>query len=197
MDKTPHKVWTYDDLLAMDERRDGKKYEILDGVLYVSPSPTYLHQVVLKRLFVELYEQLEKRGLAEVLFAPLDVILSKTRVVQPDLLVVSIERKAILEWHGVTAAPDLAVEILSPSNTHHDRVRKRRFYARTGVREYWIVDPVAEDIEVLALIEGGLSYRQAGWYAAGDRAKSTLFELDVEVDPIFRKDDELDPMPIT
>lgn len=188
--KAPDKVWTYDDLVAMGEPEDGKRYEILDGELFVSPSPSLWHQEVLKRLFRVLDRELEQRGIAKVYFAPLDVILSPTRVVEPDLLVVRKERFEILARHGVVGAPDLVVEVLSPSNTHHDRVRKRRFYARNGVREYWIADPDAKTIEVLSLVDGGLSYRAAGWYATGDRVRAETFELEFELDPIFIEGDE-------
>ena len=180
------KVWTYDDLQSLPD--DGNRYEIIDGELVVSPSPAFWHQEVLKRLFLAFQRGLEEAGIARVYFAPLDVILSPTRVVVPDLLVVREERRGIFEKRGAVAAPDLVIEVLSPSNTRHDRVTKRRFYARNGIREYWIVDPEAETIEVLQLIEGGLSYRQAGWYGPGDLARSATFDLEVEVDGVFRKD---------
>jgi Uma2 family endonuclease len=177
------KVWTHDDLIAMGDTEDGRKYEIFDGELVVTSSPSLWHQAVLKRLFLAFHE-LEKQKIARVYFAPLDVVLSKTRVVQPDLLVIRSDRKeAFGKW--VTAPPDLAIEVLSPSNRHHDRVRKRRAYARYGIREYWIVDPDERTIEVLEQIEGGLSYRSVGWFANGDRARSVTFELEVELDPLF------------
>ena len=180
------KTWTYEDLQSLPA--DGNRYEIIDGDLVVSPSPAFWHQEVLKRIFLVLQRALEETGVARVYFAPLDVILSPTRVVVPDLLVVREERRSILEAHGAVAAPDLIVEVLSPSNIRHDRVTKRRFYARNGVREYWIVDPDAETIEVLELIEGGLSFRPAGWYGPGDRARSATFDLELDVDGVFRKD---------
>jgi Uma2 family endonuclease len=184
--KQPDKVWTYDDLVAMGAYPDGRKYEIFDGELVVSPSPSLWHQEVLKRLFRVLDRDLEQRRLGKVFFAPLDVVLAPTRVVQPDLLVVGMDRFATLEKRGIVQVPpDLAIEVLSPNSRKHDRVRKRRFYARIGIREYWIVDPDDHTIEVLALIDGGLSYRQVGWYAAGDRVRSASFELELDVDPIF------------
>src|SRR5262245_52068271 len=128
-EKQPDKVWTYDDLVAMGEPQDGRKYEIFDGELIVSPAPAMWHQEVLKRLFRE-FDHLERSRIAKVFFSPFDVILSRTKVVQPDLLVVRWDRRSILERRGATAAPDLVVEVVSPSNTRHDRVRKRRFYAR-------------------------------------------------------------------
>ncbi|MGN6104795.1 MAG: Uma2 family endonuclease [Kofleriaceae bacterium] len=184
------KVWTYDDLVALGDPAHGERYEIFDGELVVSPAPSLWHQEVLKRLFLRFHAELEATRLARVYFAPLDVILSPTRVVEPDLLIVRTERQHILANRGVTAAPDLVVEIVSPSNSQHDRVRKRRFYAGNSIREYWVVDPEDHTIEVLALIDGGLTYRQVGWYATGDRARSVGFDLELEVDRIFERDDE-------
>lgn len=190
METQIEKVWTYDDLVALGDPAHGERYEILDGELVVSPAPSLWHQEVLKRLFLRFHEELEAKRLARVYFAPLDVILSPTRVVEPDLLVVRAERQHILANRGVTAAPDLVVEIVSPSNSQYDRVRKRRFYAGNAIREYWLVDPEDRTIEVLALIDGGLSYRQVGWYATGDRARSASFDLELDVDRIFDRDDE-------
>ena len=176
------KVWTYVDLERFPD--DGRKYEIFDGELVVSPSPNVTHQRVAKRLFKLLDEQLEKARIAEVFFAPLDVVLAPTKVFQPDLLAVRWRRRRnALGARVVEAPPDLAVEVLSPTNRKHDRVRKRRFYARNGVREYWIVDPDERSVEVLELADG--RYRQHGWYGPGDRARSAGFDLAFEVNALF------------
>ena len=178
------KVWTYDDLLAMPE--DGKRYEIIDGELIEMGSPIVIHQRLLGRLFIVFNEQVQKRGQGEVFIAPLDVIMSPTRVVQPDLIVVRPGREDIVRDH-IYGIPDLFVEILSPSNQKYDRVTKRRFYARNRVPEYWIVDPVNQTIEVLQLVDGGLSYREHGWYGPGDRARSASFEIEIDLDGLFRE----------
>ena len=186
MDEHTNRVWTYDDLASLP---DDHHYEILDGELFVSPSPTMAHQLALKRLVLA-FAELERRKIASIWFAPLDVIMSPTRVVEPDLLVVLRERRSIIKHRGVEGAPDLVLEVLSPSTTKHDRTRKRQFYARNGVREYWIVDPDAGSIEVLELIEDGLSYRQAGWYGPGDRARSATLDFACAIDDIFAPDDD-------
>jgi Uma2 family endonuclease len=187
---TDKKVWTYEELVALDEPRNGKKWEIFDGELVVSPSPGSAHQLVAKRLVLALVEQIEKRGHGTVLFAPLDVILSRKRVVQPDLLVLSTSQSEIIAPHGIVGPPALAIEIVSPTNAAHDRVRKRRFYARAAIPEYWIVDRTSAEICVLELVSGGLSYRQAGWYAAGDTIKSPTFELAISVNDVFGLPDQ-------
>lgn len=193
------KMWTYDDLAAFPE--DGKRYEILDGELYVdgqpfdgprdevvvSPSPARRHQQIAKRLFVALYRALEETGRAELFFAPLDVIISPSRVVVPDLLVIARSRRRILQERGALGAPDLVIEILSPATTKHDRTRKRRFYAHAGVREYWIADPQASTIEVLHLPRGAHAYREIGWYGPGDRLRGKRFPVEIEIDAIFAR----------
>ncbi len=190
MDEHSDKVWTYDDLVAMDGEPDGRKYEIFDGELVVSPSPTFGHQEIVKYLFLALVEQVEKRGLATVHFAPLDVILSRTRVVQPDLLVIGSQQREIIALHGLIGAPMLVVEVVSPSNAAHDRVRKRRFYARGGMLEYWIVDPSSQEVQVLGLVPGGLSYRQVGWFGPGDTITSPSFDLAIPLNAVFGLPDE-------
>lgn len=185
MDERTDKRWTYDELVAMGDRVDGTKYEIFDGELVVSPAPGLAHQLILGNLYALLRTALVESRVAMVLFAPFDVILGATRVVQPDLVVVRAGRKGVLQERGAVGPPDLAIEVLSPGNRKHDRVRKRRFYARSRIPEYWIVDPEEKSIEVLALIEDGLTYRSAGWYTAGDRLRSTGFELELAVDEVF------------
>jgi Uma2 family endonuclease len=181
----PDKVWTYDDLVAMGDYTEGKKYEIVDGALVVSPGPSTRHQVILGNLAALLRAALQVPRIAQVLFSPIDVVLSSTRVVMPDFVVVSAARRSIIEKHAIVGAPDLVIEILSPSNRKHDQIVKRRMYARSGIREYWIVDPEVDSVEVLELVEGGLSYRQAGYYAADERVRSVVFEVELDVSEIF------------
>lgn len=182
METPPKKVWTYDDLRQMPE--DGTRYEIIEGELIVMPSPVVVHQRIVGRLHLAFHAQIQARGLGEVFMAPLDVVMAPTRVVQPDLIVVKPEHREILRDH-IYGVPDLLVEVLSPSNQKHDRVTKRRLYARDRLPEYWIVDPDAQTVEVLELVEGGLSYRQHGWYGPGDRARSATFALELDVDELF------------
>lgn len=196
MDERTDKLWTYDDLVATSAHEPGKKYEIFEGALVVSPSPSFSHQEIAKRLFLALLEQIERHGLGTVHFAPVDVILSPTRVVQPDLFVVGADQRAIIAAHGIVGAPALVVEVVSPTHAAHDRVRKRRFYARGGIREYWIVDPASEEVEVLQLVAGGLSYRQAGWFSAGDTITSPGFALALAVNDVFGIAAEMTPVPL-
>ncbi|HWI53763.1 MAG TPA: Uma2 family endonuclease [Symbiobacteriaceae bacterium] len=140
----PHARITYQDYLQLP---DDQRYEVLEGELRILPTPGMLHQRILGNLFCVMRPQWH----GEVLFAPLDVILSEETVVQPDPLVVLQERLSIMKPEGVRGAPDLVVEVLSPGNAHYDRGKKRRLYARYGVREYWIIDPQERTVEVTSL----------------------------------------------
>ena len=133
----------YDDLMHLPE--DGNTYEILEGDLYVTPSPSPIHQRVSKRLQRQLEAYFEATGLGEVFNAPLDVILSKGDVVEPDLIVVT--DPAQVSNRAVEGPPLLLVEILSPSSIERDRILKAARYAALGVPHYWIVDLEARVIE--------------------------------------------------
>ena len=131
---------TWEDVLRMPD--DGNRYEFIGGRLYVTPAPVIRHHRVSERLQSALRRVLEARGHGEVFYAPVLVEFPGTSDrVQPDILFVSSERRGIIGEKAVLGAPDLVVEILSPSTAHRDRGIKLDLYARRGVREYWIVDP--------------------------------------------------------
>jgi Uma2 family endonuclease len=151
----------------------------------VSPAPSLKHQLVVTNLLRLLFPALHDTGLAIVLTAPFDVILANSMVAEPDVVIVSRTRREVLEERGAFGPPDLVIEVLSPSNTKHDRVTKRRMYARGGIREYWIADPDSGSLEVLTLIDSGLTYQQAGFYANREIVKSVVFDIAIPVEAIF------------
>ena len=140
---------TVEQFFAMPD--DGKRYELLDGVVEEVTAPTIRHQRVVTRLVVMLVRMLHESGLGEVFVAPLDVVLGDRTVAQPDLLFVSNENARILNERNARGAPDLVIEVLSDSTRRKDVLRKRRLYARAGVAWYWIVDPEIDRIEFLRL----------------------------------------------
>jgi Uma2 family endonuclease len=149
--------YTHADLLAMPD--DGKRREIVEGELFVTPSPLNIHQKVLFNLTLALGKFLEAHPLGELRFAPMDVILSEQDVLEPDLLFVLKEHQSIVrDW--VRGAPDLVVEILSPATEARDRGPKMKAYARFGVGEYWIGDPAARAVEVYRLAPEGFELAQ-------------------------------------
>jgi Uma2 family endonuclease len=146
METTSTKRLTYAYLLSLPE--DNKRRELIDGKLYVTPSATPLHQLVLGNLHIDLRGFVDAHDLGRVYFAPLDIVLSDINVVEPDLLFVSRARLAIIDERCLRAAPDLAVEVLSPSTRRIDAGRKRQLYATFGVAEYWMIDPKREWVQV-------------------------------------------------
>ena len=141
------KPTTWEDVLRMPD--DGNRYEFIGGRLYVTPAPVIRHQRVSRRLQSALMQVLRDGGHGEVFYAPVLVEFPGTGDrVQPDILFVSNERRGIVGEKQVTGAPDLVVEILSPSTAHRDRGIKLDLYARCGVREYWIADPNEDVVDV-------------------------------------------------
>jgi len=135
---------------------DGNRYEAIGGELHVTPAPSVRHQRISKRLERALYALVEDAGRGEVLHAPVGVHFPATEEgVQPDLVVVSAERRGILADPWIRGAPDLVVEILSPTTAGRDRGVKRKLYDRQGVAEYWIVDPESGSVEVWTFGEEG------------------------------------------
>jgi len=140
------RLYTVDDVRALPD--DGNRYETIAGELFVTPAPSPRHQRVLARLHLLLGAYVERHGLGEVFFAPLDVVLGPMTLVEPDLLFVARDRSHVLTEHEVAGAPDLAVEVVSPSSARTDRGRKRALYQETHVREYWVVDVDLRQVEI-------------------------------------------------
>ena len=160
----------YADLLALPE--DGRRYEIHGGELVVVPSPLPRHQLAARAVFLLLHSYARETG-GDALFAPLDIVFDEYDVAQPDVVFFRAERRHLIRPDAVTRhAPDLAVEVLSPSTAAADRGGKMRMFARHGVREYWIVDPVLERIEIHALEDG--AYRRAQAASGDDTVRSVL-----------------------
>jgi Uma2 family endonuclease len=143
---------TYADYAALPD--DGRRYEIHDGELSVTPAPNVAHQRISGNLYDVLRAHVKASGTGEVLYAPVDVILAPASVVQPDLIYIALAHAARVSVRGVEGAPTLAIEILSPNTKAIDRATKLRLYARHGVPYYWIVDPDARAIEAHELADG-------------------------------------------
>ncbi len=134
---------------------DGNRYEAIGGELCVSPPPRPPHQWVSANLFQALTDLLVRPGFGRLFYAPIGVEFPDTEEgVQPDLLFVSAERLSIVTEDWIRGAPDLVIEILSPSTARRDRTVKRHLYQRQGVPEYWIVDLDAKQIEVWRFAAG-------------------------------------------
>jgi Uma2 family endonuclease len=176
-------VLTYDDLRATPD--DGRRYEIMEGELAVTPAPSTTHQRISRNLEFVLHAYVTQHELGEVLDAPVDVILDRTTVVEPDLVFVARARASIITERAIEGPPDLVVEILSPSTEQRDRGAKQQLYGRYGVQHYWRVDPVARSLTELVL--SGASYvLRATHLADAEPFRSALFpDLAVDLATIF------------
>ena len=181
----PRTKFTVSDYMTTPE---DKGYQLLDGEMVLAPSPTNRHQVILGEFFATLREFVLDGRLGHVWFAPLDVVLSDYDVTQPDLLFVSNSRAGIITEANIQGAPDLVVEILSPSSAEYDRGYKRTLYGRAGVPEYWIVDPEDRTVEVYVTGDQGLAYSTT--YRNRDTLTSPLLTgLAIDLEGIFGQPD--------
>ena len=164
--------WTYEDYARLPD--DGNRYEVIKGVLYMTPSPTLGHQQASAELEFSLMTFVKQHHLGLVLDAPFDVILPGVATpVQPDLLFVRQARIAdIVTPKMIVGAPDLVVEISSPGTARHDRLTKYAAYEEAGVPELWLVDPARMLTEVYSLENG--AYRALGAWGQGEVATSAV-----------------------
>jgi len=180
----PQGEWTYEDYRRLPD--DGWRYEIVRGELHMSPAPDSLHQGCLRNLAVDLGRFLVAQPVGRFFFAPLDVLLpgGLGTPVQPDLIFIAKERLDIVKPRFIQGAPDLVVEILSPSNWIDDRKTKFELYAEAGVREYWIADPRLRTMEIYVLRSG--SYELLGRFGAGEQVRSEVLPgFSPAVDEVF------------
>ena len=162
-------VLTYEDYVTLPS--DGKRYEIHDGELSVTPTPTFRHQWILAELLGVLRVHVAAHDLGEVVPAPITVVLADTSIVEPDIVYIEKARMSIVGARGtIDGASTLAVEILSPSTARIDRQTKKQLFERYGVPYYWIVDADARTIDVYRAVSGA--------YGSPDRRDTeTLIDL--------------------
>jgi Uma2 family endonuclease len=174
--------FTYEDYRTAPPDR---RYELLDGDLVMTPAPNLKLQRAQVRLGEPLARFVRENALGEFFFAPCDVVLSDTDVVQPDLLFVSHARAHLLSGgDNVRGAPDLVVEILSPATADRDRGYKRALYAKHGVTEYWLIDPTAETVWIHELRDGALAVTHT--FGREQTLRSPLLAgFEVDLDDVF------------
>ena len=161
--------YNYRDYAALPE---GARYQLVEGELLMTPSPFSGHQRLSRDLCRLLDNWARQTGAGEVIPAPFDVILDEENVLQPDMLYVSRERSGIIQdW--CRGAPDLVIEVLSPSNASLDRSRKMKVYARFGVARIWLVHPIEHTFECFLL--DGTTYRVEASFADADLAEPPDF----------------------
>ena len=181
--KTRKKVYTYQDYIEMPY--DGKRYEIINGELIMPPAPNTIHARVSKRIYKKLLKYSQDESIGEIFYSPIDVILEDTNVVQPDLLFIFKERSHIIKEENIKGAPDFIIEILSPLTAYYDLIEKKEMYARFGVKEYWIVDPKKQRIEIHLNKENIFELRQR-LDKEGEAKSDVLKGFQVDVKEIFK-----------
>ncbi len=165
------KKYTYEDYIKIS---DDKRYELMNGELLMTPSPIPNHQRISGKLEFMVRKFITENNLGEVFYAPCDVYLDNENVVQPDILFISKERLGIIGEKNIQGAPDLVIEIISENSVYRDMVQKKRLYARFGVKEYWIVIPDEEEVEVYILEEG--IYQLCNTFTGVDTLESPLLK---------------------
>jgi len=175
--------YSYEDYAALPS--DGRRWEVIEGELEVNPAPTPRHQTVSRRLQFELMRVLEEPGIAEVFDAPIDLILSDTDILQPDLAIVGSDREHLISERGIEGPPDIVVEILSPSTRVLDQRVKKRTYARFSVPEYWIVDPVGGHLDLFRLTEADYVLEQR-FDRASVLTTPSFAEVEIALARVFR-----------
>ena len=175
-------LFTYEDLLQTPD--DGKRYEIVDGEMLVSPSPFPRHQRAQMRL-IQFLTKADEGGYGQLWAAPLDIVFDEHNVTEPDLLFIRRDRLFIVGDKNVQGPPDLLVEILSESTAHRDLGVKLRAYEKFGVPYYWVVDPVAQIVRLFEL-QGDGKYGKARLIEGDDLLSCSLFpEFTMPVAGIF------------
>ncbi|MCL6559330.1 MAG: Uma2 family endonuclease [Firmicutes bacterium] len=175
------KFYTYEDYRKLPE---GAPYQLIGGELVLTPAPGTYHQIISMKLEFQMVDFVSKNGLGIVLYAPIDVYLEETETYQPDIIFIAQERMGIIEPARVNGAPDLVVEILSPATAYYDLRKKYKVYEKSGVKEYWIVDPEEKSVQVFLLKEGKFALDQEA--AIQDTVTSRIIEgLTVSLESIF------------
>jgi Uma2 family endonuclease len=175
-------TWTYDEYARLPD--DGNRYEVIDGEVLVTPSPSPDHQYILKRLIVALGQYVDRERFGAV-FPDVDVLFATGQFLRPDLVVVPRSAREAVTSRGVDAPPALMIEILSPSSRSIDRVKKPRRYGEFGVPEYWVVDPEERCVWIWRFATGATDPERVeglvAWQPAG-----TAVPFEITTDELFR-----------
>lgn len=164
---------------------EGSPYQLIEGELVMTPPPGTLHQIIARNLFIKISALVEKNSAGLLLFAPVDVYFDDENAFQPDIVFVSKQRRDIVKDDGIHGAPDMVIEILSPSTAYYDIKKKYKLYEKFGVREYWIVDPEMKSVELYSLTQGKFQM-SAGLSEQGTVKSGILEGCEMSLEDIFR-----------
>lgn len=168
---TEKKRYTIEDYMKTP---DDVRYELIEGELLMTPSPLTRHQRAVGAIYFKIREYLMNKNVGEVFLCPYDVVLDNENVFEPDVIFVSEERSSIITEANIKGAPDLVIEVLSPSTAQRDLIKKKRIYAEYGVKEYWIADPVEKALELYILNETHFDLKKS--YGQDDVVESVILQ---------------------
>ena len=173
--------YTYQDYAKLPE---GAPYQLINGEFVMTPAPKPYHQRLLKRILISLSKYVDNHSMGEVLCAPIDVFFSKTETYQSDIIYISKDRLPIIAEDKVEGAPDLIVEILSPTTAEYDLRHKKQIYEQHNVKEYWIVDPIEKSVDVYT--NKGNKYELIDKFHKSQVLKSSLIKrLEIDLSDVF------------
>ena len=175
------KTCTYKDY---EELPEGAPYQLIGGELVMTPAPVPYHQIIIGGIFLKLSKYIEKNNMGSVILSPVDVYFSETDTYQPDIIFIGKNRLDIIGEKKIEGPPDLIIEILSPATAYYDLRAKKDVYEQSGVKEYWIVDPIQKAIEVFVNKKG--KFELLGSAKVEGAVKSDILKgLSIEVKEIF------------
>lgn len=175
------KKYTYEDYL---QTPDDERYELIEAELIMNPSPITYHQWISRKIESELEKFVEEKKLGFVFDAPLDVYFDDTNLLQPDILFIAKNRLDIIGEKNIQGAPDIIIEILSEATAYRDLVKKKKIYAKFGVKEYWIIDPVEKTVDLYTLEKQGFVLMKS--FARNETFESALLHgFSVELEKVF------------
>jgi Uma2 family endonuclease len=178
------RLYTYDELAA-EMPETNQPHELWDGALIALPTPSFFHQEIAFRFHRALHDWVVAHNLGKAIGAPIDMVLSPHRAVQPDVAFIAQNRLAIIQ-RVIMGPADLVAEVVSLQGRSRDRIEKRDLYEQHGVKEYWIIDPEAQTVEVLALVSG--RYELVRRSLPGETSSSRLLPgFEVSVGDLFRR----------
>jgi len=164
---------------------EGAPYQLIEGELVMTPSPTTFHQIISGNIFVKMKDVVKEKNSGAVLYSPIDIYLDDENVFQPDIVFIAKQSRDLIKDDGIHGAPDLVIEILSPSTAYYDLKKKFKIYEKFGVKEYWIVDPEMKSVELFSLTEQGKFLLNISLSEQGTVKSGILNGFEITLEEIF------------
>ena len=177
---------TYEEFRQMEfDGNDNFYYELINGEIVKKSAPSPQHQRLSKNLFRQLDKYIIETKKGEIFYAPIDVFLDQYCVPQPDLVFVSSANTHHITKHGIECVPDLVVEVISPSSVIRDRIEKKNIYENFGVKEFWLIDPQNEEVEIYFLENKRYELLSAASRIEGELKSNIFADLKIDLKEIF------------